>query len=240
MITSDSPAVEQLLGPAEEAVLTLETAALEMRGIERSWGERRILTGVDLTIPRGTVAWLGGPNGAGKTTLLRVAAGILLPDRGSVALCGLDPERQRRQYHRRLGFLSAGDRGLYARLTVRQNLDIAARLFHVPRREHAAALERTIERFSLHELAARRVDRISMGQRQRVRIAMTFIHDPDLALLDEPHTSLDDEALGLLESAMIECCVRGGSVLWCSPASRDLPLPANVRHTMVDGRVSQE
>ena len=77
------------------------------------------------------------------------------------------------------------------------------------------------------------------GQRQRVRLAMTFVHEPQVVLLDEPHTSLDDEALELVEAAMGECTLRGGSVLWCSPAAGSLPLPANVRYVIAEGKVSR-
>jgi ABC-2 type transport system ATP-binding protein len=232
------------LSPASASEALLPATAsipppLRLSGIERSWGPRKVLKGIDLTIPPATVAWLGGPNGAGKTTLLRVAAGILIPDRGAVSLCGLDPERDRRAYHRRLGYLCAGDRGLYARLTVRQNLDLACRLSQIPRRDHRRLLERGIARFELHELTKRRVDRLSMGQRQRVRLAMAFIHEPALVLLDEPNTSLDDHALELVEAALVECTLRGASVLWCSPASGSLPLPANVRYLLADGKVRE-
>lgn len=211
--------------------------ALSLDGIERSWGSRAVLKGVDLELPSASVVWLGGPNGAGKTTLLRIAAGVLIPSRGSVSLHGLDPERNRRAYFKQLGYLCAGDRGLYARLTVRQNLDLAGRLAQISRREHAGLLEQGIARFELSELAGRRVDRLSMGQRQRVRLAMAFVHQPTVVLLDEPHTSLDDQGLLLVESAMVECTLRGGSILWCSPAARALPLPANLRYLMSDGRL---
>jgi ABC-2 type transport system ATP-binding protein len=213
--------------------------SLVLSGIERSWGPRPVLTGADLRVPRGAVAWLGGPNGAGKTTLLRIAAGILLPHRGSVSLDGLDPQRDRRSYYRQLGFLSAGDRGLYARLTVAQNVDTAARVAQVRRGRRAEMIEQAITRFGLQELAARRVDRLSMGQRQRVRLAIAFLHDPSVVLLDEPHTSLDDDGLALIEAAMVECTLRGGSVLWCSPASKSLPLPANVHFVLDEGKVRE-
>jgi ABC-2 type transport system ATP-binding protein len=190
-------------------------------------------------VPEGTVVWLGGRNGAGKTTLMRIAVGILIPNSGSISMRGLHPDRDRRAYHQRLGFLPAGDRGMYARLTVAQNIELACRLALVRRRDRTRLVDRGLARFELGELAKRRVDRLSMGQRQRVRLAMTFVHEPDVVLLDEPHTSLDDPALDLVEAAMFECTLRGGSVLWCSPASKSLPLPANLHFEISDGRVSE-
>src|SRR5579859_5476389 len=95
---------------------------LVLEGVHRRWGRREVLRGASLTLAPGTSAWLGGPNGAGKTTLVRIAAGLLAPQSGRVALLGLDPDRSRRAYQQQLGFLPAGDRGLTARLTAAQNL----------------------------------------------------------------------------------------------------------------------
>jgi ABC-2 type transport system ATP-binding protein len=238
MITSESARPPESLAEPILADERLSAPALELTGIERSWGSQKVLNGVSLTVQKGSVAWLGGRNGAGKTTLLRIAAGILIPQLGSVALHGFDPERNRREYHRRLGFLPAGDRGMYARLSVMQNLELAARLAQVHRGDRRRLVEQGIARFGLEPLTRQRVDRISLGQRQRVRLAMTFVHEPEVVLLDEPHTSLDDQALELLEAAMFDCALRGGSVLWCSPTSEMLPLPANLRYVIADGKVS--
>jgi ABC-2 type transport system ATP-binding protein len=213
---------------------------LALRDISRRWGRRPVLTGVSLSLDPGTIGWLGGPNGAGKTTLLRIAAGLLVPDAGSIVLNGLDPERDRRAYRRHVGFLSAGDRGLYARLTAVQNLEFWAGVALVPARERAGAIEAAVDRFELGELARRRVDRMSMGQRQRVRLAMTFLHCPTVALLDEPHTSLDDRGRGLLEAALAELSKRGGASLWCSPTVDDGPRQPSARHWLEDGRVVSE
>jgi ABC-2 type transport system ATP-binding protein len=197
-----------------------------------------VLTGASLALEPATVTWLGGPNGAGKTTLLRVASGLIRPHAGAVSLCGLDPERDRRDFQRHLGYLAAGDRGLYARLTVTANLEFWAGLALVPRRQRRETVERASRRFDLADLLDRRVDRLSMGQRQRVRLAMTFLHDPTVVLLDEPHTSLDDAALALVRHALDELTDRGGAALWCSPAAELLPLRADARLLLRDGVVT--
>jgi ABC-2 type transport system ATP-binding protein len=228
---------------AEAAVAAVESDTrasrdlLVLSDVARRWGKRQVLEGASLRLGAGAVAWLGGPNGAGKTTLLRVAAGLIVPHSGSVTLCGLHPERDRRDYQRRLGYLSAGDRGLYARLSVKANLEFWAGLALVPRVRRAAVVRQAWQRFDLGDLLDRRVDRLSMGQRQRVRLAMTFLHEPRVVLLDEPHTSLDDAALGLLEAAVGELTERGGAALWCSPAAARLPLRADVRLLLRSGAV---
>jgi energy-coupling factor transporter ATP-binding protein EcfA2 len=78
---------------------------------------------------------------------------------------------------------------------------------------------------------------MSMGQRQRVRLAMVFLHEPTVVLLDEPHSSLDDRGLGLLEASLAELVARGGAALWCSPSADNGPPRAERRHWLEDGRV---
>jgi ABC-type multidrug transport system ATPase subunit len=176
-----------------------------------------VLREIDLEIGAGQLVWLTGENGVGKTTLLRIVAGIVAPDSGQVGVCGLESRGARREYQRHIGLLTAGNSGLYARMTVRQHLDYWARLALVAADERGDRVEASIERFALAELAGRRMDRMSMGQRQRVRIAMTFLHRPTLVLLDEPANSLDDEGCAVLIGAVEEHKLAGGSALWCSP-----------------------
>jgi ABC-type multidrug transport system ATPase subunit len=192
---------------------------LVVQRVSKQWrrAPARVLDEVDLSVGPGTAVWIGGDNGVGKTTLLRIVGGIIDADSGSIAVCGVRP-KERRRYHRLIGFLSAGDRGLYARLTVRQQLEFCAAVALLPRAEAAAAVERAIDRFELEELRDRRLDRLSMGQRQRVRVAMAFLHEPRLVLLDEPGNSLDAAGLALLEAAIRELVRGGGAAVWCSPA----------------------
>jgi heme ABC exporter ATP-binding subunit CcmA len=200
-----------------------EAANLTLRGITKRWRRNwdPVLDDIDFDLKPGELVWIGGRNGIGKTTLLRIIAGVITPDSGSIRLQGMDPERERRRYESRIGFLTAGNTGLIARLSTRYQLQFWAKLAFVPRSEREAAIERALTAFSLHELASKRVDRLSMGQRQRIRIAMVFLHSPDVVLLDEPLTSLDDEGAVLLSDAVREVTARGGSVVSCSPAADD-------------------
>jgi len=215
----------------------IQRSVLALTDIERSYQRRPVLRGVSLTLHAGEVAWLGGSNGAGKTTLLRVAVGLVAPDRGTVSLDGLDPLRDRRAYQRRMGFLAAGDRGMYARLTVAQHLRLWSDLALVPAARRDALLARMISAMGLGELIDRRVDRMSMGQRQRMRLAMTFLHEPDVVLLDEPHTSLDEEGLVLLSHELDAHAARGGAALWCSPSLALGELRHDSAQRLVDGRL---
>lgn len=197
-----------------------EPPTLVLRGVSKRWAGSTVLDEADLVLERGVSASVIGQNGTGKTTLLRIAAGLILAEEGTIALDGIRQEDDRREYQRRLGYVSSGDGGLYARLKVKQNLQFWAGLAFVAPSQRRAAIERSLARFGLEPLASRRADRLSLGQRQRVRLAAAFLHEPRLVLLDEPFSSLDDEGADLLMTAIAELTGRGGSCLACAPAER--------------------
>jgi ABC-2 type transport system ATP-binding protein len=213
---------------------------LRLRGVHKRYSAKRaaVLDGVDLALDLGTKTWIGGRNGAGKTTLLRIAAGLIDPDRGRAEVWGFTAGERRRRYQRLVSFLPAGDRGLYARLTVRRQLDFWARIALVERSGRGARVERAIEQFELRELAEQRVDRMSMGQRQRLRIAMTFLTEPEIVLLDEPLTSLDAEGAEVLERAIDGLIERHGTLLWCSPSGEHLDQEFDRRLVLEGGRLA--
>jgi ABC-2 type transport system ATP-binding protein len=217
-----------------------EPPALHAHGVAKRWGRRGplLLDGIDLTLEGATACRLTGRNGTGKTTLVRIAAGLIAPDAGGVRIRGLAATGARREYQRRVGFLSAGG-GLYARLSVRRHLDMWSRLCLMAPDERGPAITRALARFRLEELEQSRADRLSMGQRQRVRIAMALLHDPDVVLLDEPRNSLDDEGVEALERALRTVLGRGGAVLWASPTAADAPFAFDQAYVL-DGGVLHE
>jgi ABC-2 type transport system ATP-binding protein len=216
-------------------------AVLSMRGVWRHFGRGRsrrvVLRDLDLGIAPGTAVSITGGNGAGKTTLLRLATGILAPDQGRVAIDGIGTDEGWREVHRRIGFLSAGDRGLYARLSARGHLAFCAALAFVPRAERKQMVEDALVRFELSDLAKRRADRLSLGQRQRLRLAMTIVHRPRVLLLDEARTSLDAGGLTILCSSVRDVLARGGVVIWCSPLGEEQPLDFDRSLLLADGQL---
>jgi ABC-type multidrug transport system ATPase subunit len=218
--------------PAGDPLLVVE-------GVGKHWPGREAptLDGLELRMRPGDVVAVTGRNGAGKTTLLRILGGLLAPDRGVVELAGMRLGRARRAYQRQIGLLTPGDRGLYARLTVTRHLDLWARLALLESRGRAAAIRAGAERFDLAEIAHMRVDRLSMGQRQRVRLALAFMHSPRLVLLDEPATSLDSVALDLLRGAIDDAAARGGICLAVGPDGVPTGVPASRTLLLRDGRL---
>jgi ABC-2 type transport system ATP-binding protein len=243
---------EALLGAAPTAPASVTPAAispatvpaaqwptLELSDVAKRWprAPHPVLDGVELELEPGEVAWIAGANGVGKTTLLRIAAGLLAPDRGTVHVEGISAELDRARFQRAIGLVSAGDRGLHARLTVRQDLGYWADLALLGRAASRVAVARAIEAFALEELAGRRVDRLSMGQRQRVRIAMAFLHQPRLLLLDEPTTSLDEDGRACLHAALAERRAAGCAVLWCAPGTERPAISIDAAYALAAGRL---
>jgi ABC-2 type transport system ATP-binding protein len=228
--------------PLSDPTPTMRSAGepvLELDRLYHRWKGPKppVLDDVSLTLRAGEVTWIGGRNGAGKTTLLRLAAGILLPQRGTVRIGELSPSSHGGLYRRQIGFLSAGDRSLQARMRVSQQLDLWGRLAYVPRGRRADMVAESLRRFGLEEFADRRVDRMSMGQRQRIRLAMAFLHEPRVILLDEPRNSLDDDGYRLLNDQIELAAKRAASILWCSPRGEDRVIACDASYTLTDGRL---
>lgn len=215
---------------------------LALRGVSKRWekAQRPVLDNVDLDLHMGSKIRIAGRNGVGKTTLMRIAAGLIDPDQGRAEVWGFTPKERPQRYQRLVSFLPAGDRGLYARLSVRRQLSFSARIAMIPRAEVRGRVAESIERFDLGELATRRVDRLSMGQRQRVRIAMTFLPRPEVVLLDEPLTSLDEDGGQLLFGALERLTAEHGAVLWCSPAGEHVDYEFDRTLLLEQGRIVEQ
>jgi heme ABC exporter ATP-binding subunit CcmA len=214
--------------------------SLRLHGITKRWpgAEHPVLNDVTLVLDPGTAAHLSGSNGVGKTTLLRIAAGLIRPEAGRVRLGDLDIEADRTSFHRRIGFLAAASTGLYARLTVRDHLRFWSRVALMESDERRPACERVLGAFELRSLADRRVDRLSMGQRQRVRLAGAVLHDPTVVMLDEPMTSLDEEGSALLAAEVERIRRAGGAVVLCAPSGDAAgPVDFDRRLVLREGRL---
>jgi heme exporter protein A len=169
----------------------LSDAALEVAGLTRRYGEREALGAVSLSLAAGQTLVVFGPNGAGKTTLLRVLATLLRPHEGAVRVLGSALPEESWAIRGRVGLL-AHEPLLYRELSARENLRFHARL-------HGVGEARIEELLAAVDMRADEpVKSLSRGMVQRVAIARTVLHDPDLLLLDEPHANLDPAAIELV------------------------------------------
>jgi ABC-2 type transport system ATP-binding protein len=170
-----------------------EELAIEASGLVKSYGGIRVLGGLDLHVPRGSVFALLGPNGAGKTTTVRILATLSGPDGGQARVAGFDVVRDRRQVRRRIS-LTGQFAALDAAQTGEENLRMIARLAGLPRAAARRRAAELLEVFELTDVGRRRVGTYSGGMRRRLDLAASLAGRPSVIFLDEPTTGLDPQS----------------------------------------------
>lgn len=192
------------------------TTIIEVKELKHRFGTVQALDGLTFSVQEGEVFGFLGPNGAGKTTTVRLLNGILSPTSGEMHVLGRDPRRQGSDLRRHTGVLTETP-SLYERLTARDNLMTFGRLYAVPEDQLAGRVQAVLEQFGLLERADDRTGGFSKGMKQRLALARTLLHEPDLLFLDEPTSGLDPEA-ALQVTQMIERIShqKGRSVFLCT------------------------
>ncbi|HEY7634114.1 MAG TPA: heme ABC exporter ATP-binding protein CcmA [Gemmatimonadales bacterium] len=183
---------------------------LAARGLSRSFGRRRVLHDIHLTLEPGEALAVAGPNGAGKSTLLRLLAGLMRPSAGEVQVMGRPVRGEEGKARRVIGLLSHQSL-LYDDLTLLENLTFAARLYGIARPREAAMA--ALEQAGLAARAEELPRRLSRGLLQRAAIARTRLHSPRLLLLDEPFTALDAASAERLRSELRDSLEAGLGVV---------------------------
>lgn len=194
----------------------IETKALTRqfkRKGSRSHGAVVALDGVDLAVEGATIHGLLGPNGAGKTTLVKILSTVLLPTSGMARVLGWDVVADAKEVRGRIGLVFGGDRGLYTRLTARQNLDYWAAIYSVPAREARVVVDSLLERVGLSDRADERVETFSRGMKQRLHLARGLVGDPEVLFLDEPTVGLDPVAAIDFREFVVELRKQGKTIL---------------------------
>ena len=187
--------------------------ALEVKGLVKSYGGRRVLDGIELQVAPGEVVGLLGPNGAGKTTLLSIVAGLVRPDAGQVFVGGVDALADPHEARKRLG-VAPQDTGVYPTLTCRQNLRFFAELAGLHRARRRDAIDRVAVALGLTELLDRRAAALSGGERRRLHSAIALVSRPRLVLLDEPTTGADVQTRARLLDLVRDLAAEGSSVVY--------------------------
>lgn len=167
---------------------------------------------VDLAIAPGEILAFLGPNGAGKTTTIKMIAGLIRPDRGTVAIADQNPHRDPNAL-RQLGAVLEGNRNLYWRLTPLENLEYFGVLRGLSRTEARRSGRELLERFGLSHKRDTAVQNLSRGMQQKVAIAVALVHHPKLLLLDEPTLGLDVEATQTVKALVREIAASGCAIL---------------------------
>jgi heme exporter protein A len=168
------------------------STAVELRGLRHEYGERAALDGVDLRLETGEALLVLGSNGSGKTTLLRILATLLRPSAGGVEVLGCPLPKEAWKLRGRIGYLGH-EPLLYRDLTGRENLRFQTRLHGMAAEAGEARIEATLRAIGMERRADERVADLSAGMRQRLAICRCVLHEPELLLLDEPDSHLDEE-----------------------------------------------
>ena len=194
---------------------------IEIRGLAKRFGAVEAVRGVSFTAGDGRVTGLLGPNGAGKTTTLRMVSTLLAPTAGSVRVDGVDAAADPLAVRARIGALSDA-RGLYARLTARENIAYYGELRGLPKARIARATGDLAAMLELDPLLDRRTDGFSQGERMKVAIARALVHDPPNVILDEPTNGLDVMTTRSLREAVRRLREAGKCVLFSSHVMQEV------------------
>jgi sodium transport system ATP-binding protein len=210
-----------------------------VENLTKSFGKRREVHAVDhvsFTAADGEITGLLGPNGAGKTTLLRMLATLVVPDAGIATVGGDDVVRDRIAVRRRIGVLSDA-RGLYPRLTARENIHYYGALHGMPGRMLDERTADVIAGLGIHDLADRRTQGFSQGERMKVAIARALVHDPDTILLDEPTNGLDIMSTRGLRDMLLRLRGLGKCLLFSSHVMQEVTALCDTIVILGHGRV---
>ena len=188
--------------------------AVEFTGVDKSYGAVKALDGVSFDVRRGEMFGVIGPDGAGKTTAIRIACGLLRVDAGKVSVVGHDPVRDHRAVTAAVGYLSQRF-SLYGDLTIDENIAFFAQIHRV--REFQPARDRLLAMTQLTRFRSRRADRLSGGMKQKLALACTLVHEPDVLILDEPTTGVDPVARREFWKLLSEFLSRGLTIVMATP-----------------------
>ncbi len=189
--------------------------------VAKSYGPVRALAGVSFEVPDAQITGLLGPNGAGKTTALRVVYGVLRPDSGHAFVDGIDLAGRRLDAQRRLGVFPHAQ-GLYARLTAREHIAYFGRIHGLAGEALARRTDELIAALAMEDIADRRTEGFSQGQRVKVALARSLVHDPRNVVLDEPTNGLDVAAIRQVRLLLGKLREEGRCILFSSHVMQEV------------------
>src|SRR5579862_277883 len=186
------------------------TAALQIQGVRKTFGDTIAIESLDLTIPQGATYGLIGPSGAGKTTAIRMIMSILFPDRGTISVFGKGSALEAKD---RIGYLPE-ERGSYRKMRVGAFLTYMGCLKGRTRAQASGRADRLLGRLGLTDVNTKKCEDLSKGMLQRVQFVAAIVNEPDLLILDEPFSGLDPVSVRLLKEVIAEEHQRGATIIF--------------------------
>ena len=196
--------------PATASDLAIANLAIDVRGLNKTFGDKHVVNNFSIQVPRGRITGFLGPNGSGKTTTLRMLCGLLTPDSGEGTCLGFDIRREAEAIKRRVGYMTQKF-SLYDDLTIEENLQFMARVHGLDRRNERVTT--SLDNLGLIERRKQLAGKLSGGWKQRLALAATTLHEPELLLLDEPTAGVDPQARRTFWDEIHTLSARGLTVL---------------------------
>ncbi len=185
---------------------------IKVTNLHKSFGDVKAVRGISFEVRDGEITGLLGPKGAGKTTTLRMLYSLLPPDEGEIRIDGLDPTKDAMAIKRTLGVVP-DSRGLYTRMTARENIAYYGSLHGMPRKDIDRRINELTETLDMTDFIERRTEGFSQGQRVKVAIARAMIHSPQTVMMDEPSNGLDVMSTRALRRYILDLKANGHSVV---------------------------
>lgn len=214
---------------------------IDAKNLVKTFNKGKVVAvdGVSFRAKDGQITGLLGPNGAGKTTTLRMLYTLLPPDQGEMSIDGIDPAKQPLAVKRAIGVVP-DSRGLYDRLTARENIAYYGKLQGLSQTEIKQRIERFCDVLDMHEFIDRRTNGFSQGQRVKVAIARALIHDPQTVLLDEPTNGLDVMTTRALRGFLMDLKARGRCVVLSTHIMQEVAALCDHIVIIAKGKVAAE
>ncbi|MFD1737844.1 ATP-binding cassette domain-containing protein [Bacillus salitolerans] len=214
---------------------------IQIQEVTKKYQDKKVyvtaLKHVSFSIQKGEVVGLLGENGAGKTTLLRTIATLINPTEGNVVVDGFDTVKHPNEIKKQVGVLFGGETGLYDRLTARENLEYFATLYGLSKHETKVRIDDLAKMFGMKDYLDRKVGGFSKGMRQKVAIARTLIHNPDIILFDEPTTGLDITSSNVFRQLVHQLKREGKTIIFSSHIMEEVSMLCNTVAMMHKGEL---
>jgi sodium transport system ATP-binding protein len=212
---------------------------IKVTNLHKSFGKVKAVRGISFEVRDGEITGLLGPNGAGKTTTLRMLYSLLPPDEGEIRIDGLDPSKDAMAIKQTLGVVP-DSRGLYTRMTARENIIYYGELHGMSRGDINTRMEELVQTLDMNDFIDRRTEGFSQGQRVKVAIARAMIHKPQTILLDEPSNGLDVMSTRALRRYILSLKAAGHSVVLSTHIMQEVAALCDRIIIIANGRIAAD
>ena len=214
----------------------MSSFAIEVKGLQKKYGQQNVLDGIDLTVQEGKIFALLGPNGAGKTTLINILSTLVAPDSGSAHIAGYDVMNEREEVKRSIS-LTGQFAAVDEMLTAGENLNMMGRLSGLTHRESRLRTTELLEEFDLMDVAHKRVKSYSGGMRRRLDLAVSLVVPRQIIFLDEPTTGLDTRSRRTLWDIILNLASEGVTVFLTTQYLEEADQLADTIAVISNGRI---